>query len=286
MSKDFTLSLNQSIAIECQSAHAGIIYNHIQYWLRVNAKNPRCHIDGKVWMYESQQAISDFFGFMTRREIKYAFDKLIKKGFIQAGNFNKNKFDRTSWYTIIDDDFQKVLSNMRFCKMDEAELSNGMDKIVQSYKEEIRIEDIEKELLQAAPVVVISSPLSTLKLSSSLKKRLTETYSAETLKLWVDRRLKWKSNPNDQSAILTIEKRRDNWTDFETKEQLEKKNTDYLKTLSSLDGKMMKNYHIVTGTDYIEFTGGANFCRVFKTTEVDFMEKVSDLLTTLDHFEL
>lgn len=92
------------VGIACElGIHAAIIFNHILYWLRINASKKNCElIDGKVWMYEKQQDMADFLGYLTIDEIKKAVGILVKSGLLITDNYNKNKFDKTNWYTTAD----------------------------------------------------------------------------------------------------------------------------------------------------------------------------------------
>jgi hypothetical protein len=111
---------------------AAIIFNHIVYWLRINIKNPNCQINGKIWMYETMQEIADFFGHLKIDDVKRAISKLLDSGLLIKDNFNKNKFDRTSWYTVFD---QAILSNKPFNQknsFDSANMHNGKSASAQS----------------------------------------------------------------------------------------------------------------------------------------------------------
>jgi hypothetical protein len=82
--------------------NSAIVFNHIVYWLRVNASKNSNQIDGKTWMYETQEDIAKCLTYLTIDEIKKTMVKLLKSGLLIKGNFNKNPFDRTNWYTVSD----------------------------------------------------------------------------------------------------------------------------------------------------------------------------------------
>lgn len=85
--------------------NAAVVFNHILYWLRINArkKDAEKH-DGKYWMYETQKQMADFFEYLSEDDVCRAIKKLLDEGLIIKGNFNKTPFDKTSWYTIEDQD--------------------------------------------------------------------------------------------------------------------------------------------------------------------------------------
>lgn len=85
-----------------------IVLQQVHYWLENNKKNNRNFIDGKYWTYNS---ISDwhkeYFAFWSERTVERIFNFLEKKGILVISNYNKDKRDRTKWYTI---DYEKLKS--------------------------------------------------------------------------------------------------------------------------------------------------------------------------------
>jgi hypothetical protein len=101
--------------------HCAVIYNHIIYWLRINAAKGQGIVEGKVWMYESQQQIADFLEYISLDEIKKAIPKLIEAGYLVKGNHNKNPFNKTAWYTIENQDLiQKNITKVPIRTLDSA----------------------------------------------------------------------------------------------------------------------------------------------------------------------
>lgn len=91
--------------------HAAIVFTHITYWLGINASKKNAEmIDGKYWMYETQQQIADSLGYLTLDEVKKAIIKLLEEGFLIKANYNKNPFDKTNWYTVFD---QRIILNKK-----------------------------------------------------------------------------------------------------------------------------------------------------------------------------
>jgi predicted transcriptional regulator len=98
----FNLSLDQGIA-EKLGVDAALVFNHIIYWLKINASKPDSEkIEDKYWMYETQQQMADFFGFYSEDQISKAVKKLVDHGLIIKKCLSKNPFDRKSWYTVYD----------------------------------------------------------------------------------------------------------------------------------------------------------------------------------------
>ena len=78
------------------------ILGFVAYWVKNNRDNNRNFYDGRYWTYNSAQALTEQFPYWTRRQISGLLEKLEKLGAIVKGNYNKNKFDRSSWYALTD----------------------------------------------------------------------------------------------------------------------------------------------------------------------------------------
>lgn len=77
-----------------------IIVQQLNYWLQINKKAGRNLVEGKHWSYNTIKDWHDQLPFLSEKTIKRAIDNLKDKGILVTGNFNKEKFDRTLWYTI------------------------------------------------------------------------------------------------------------------------------------------------------------------------------------------
>lgn len=88
--------------------NSAIVFNHIVYWLKVNASKGTNIHDGKIWMYETQKEIADFLEYLTFEEVKKSIVKLLDSGILIKGNYNKNPFDKTAWYTVADQRILKI----------------------------------------------------------------------------------------------------------------------------------------------------------------------------------
>lgn len=79
-----------------------ILIENIAHWIKKNYANKKHIHEGKVWSYNSVEAFKDQFPYMSAKQIRYALNKLEDAEVIKSGNYNKAKYDRTKWYTIID----------------------------------------------------------------------------------------------------------------------------------------------------------------------------------------
>lgn len=77
-----------------------ILFCNIAFWVTKNEENDINYFDGKYWMYNSAENFAESLPFFTPSKIYSYLNKLIAAGYIMRGNYNKVKYDRTSWYTL------------------------------------------------------------------------------------------------------------------------------------------------------------------------------------------
>jgi hypothetical protein len=80
-----------------------IILNNMIHWLKYKQANKLDYHDGHYWVYNSIAAYHQLLPYLSEKQIRHALDKLENEGVIKTANYNKLPFDRTKWYTIIDE---------------------------------------------------------------------------------------------------------------------------------------------------------------------------------------
>jgi hypothetical protein len=121
-STGLTLSFNVGIANRC-GVNAAIVYNHILFWLTVNFSKQAGFVEGKTWMYESQEDMANYFKFMSEKEVRNAIKVLLDEKLIEKSHFHDDKWKKTNWYTVTDQSligFQKVYSKRPQGRIDTA----------------------------------------------------------------------------------------------------------------------------------------------------------------------
>lgn len=101
-----------------------IILNNLIFWIKKNKANNVNFYDGYYWTYNSAKAFKELFPFWTERQIRYILKSLEDKNIIKTGNYNKVKYDKTCWYTIIDE------SLLQICNMGVTKVSQESDENV------------------------------------------------------------------------------------------------------------------------------------------------------------
>lgn len=119
-------SFDKDIAVQFGIAEA-IILNHMQFWIEKNEANGKNFYDGSYWTYNSTKAYAEIFPYFSQRQIQNALKHLRDEGILKTGNYNDVAYDRTLWYAFT----EKGISIMQKCKMDYADLSNGLCKNVE-----------------------------------------------------------------------------------------------------------------------------------------------------------
>lgn len=100
-----------------------IILNNLQHWIEKNRANGKNFHDGHYWTYNSAKAFSELFPYASQKQIRKALQNLIAEGIIQTGNYNKNPYDRTLWYSFT----EKGDSIFQMVKIDVPKRENGND---------------------------------------------------------------------------------------------------------------------------------------------------------------
>ena len=89
------------IAAEYGIPEAVILYN-LSFWVLKNQANKQNYYNGRYWTYNSANAFSDLFPFLSTRTIQRVIKHLIDEGLIIAGNFSDDPRNRTNYYTLTD----------------------------------------------------------------------------------------------------------------------------------------------------------------------------------------
>ena len=90
-----------------------ILLHNIIHWITVNKTNKINFHDNKTWTFNSLNAYDIQYVYLSIKQIRRALDSLKEQNIIITGNYNKLKFDKTSWYALVDEKLfiaQKVLS--------------------------------------------------------------------------------------------------------------------------------------------------------------------------------
>lgn len=111
-------SFNENVAAQYGIAEA-VLIDHFQYWIKLNKRNERHDHEGRTWTYATAKSLSEWFPYLSEKQIWLAINKLVDGGVIIKGNFNRTKYDRTTWYAFTLESFWiKPEGDFHFPKME------------------------------------------------------------------------------------------------------------------------------------------------------------------------
>lgn len=135
-----------------------IILYHLKFWLIKNKANGNNFINGRYWTYNSCSAFAKIFPFWNEQKIGRILRDLETKGVIISSNFNKNKMDKSKWYSVVDEGFMEDIeesSNSSDCSEinnDCSDLNNGVLKneqcIINTYNKPYIKTSYKKEIIK------------------------------------------------------------------------------------------------------------------------------------------
>lgn len=104
-----------------------IFVHRLYWWVRDNAANGRNYRDGHYWTYDSLNALTKIFPCWSRRQLQGIIARCKEKGLILTAEYNEDRRDRTTWYTIT----EAVIVAYEPWKIGVPESCNAMHETVQ-----------------------------------------------------------------------------------------------------------------------------------------------------------
>lgn len=80
-----------------------ILLQNFYFWINHNIQKKINEKDGKIWTFTSINNLLEKYPFLTTGKIRSALESLLKIGILIKGNYNKNPYNKTSWYAFKDD---------------------------------------------------------------------------------------------------------------------------------------------------------------------------------------
>ncbi len=159
---------------------AAIVLQQVHYWVEVNRKKNSNFHEGYYWTYNTIKDWNKCFPFYGERTIQRIFKKLKDLGLLKVGNFNKAKFDKTSWYTIDYDVLYELVEEKQDMKspsrqndvIEETESVDEGDKVAESIRqngvkehdkvaESMRQNGVKEHDKMAEPIPEINTEITT-----------------------------------------------------------------------------------------------------------------------------
>ena len=81
---------------------AAVVFELISFWISRNRASGKNFKEGRTWTFITQADIAEQFCYLSTKQVRTALSKLIDAGYITSGEHNRNKWDRTRWYSLAD----------------------------------------------------------------------------------------------------------------------------------------------------------------------------------------
>ena len=82
-----------------------VILFHFLFWIKKNRENENHFHDGRYWTYSSINTLNkSYFPFWSEGQINRGIKSLINQNLILTGNYNRFKYDKTTWYALENED--------------------------------------------------------------------------------------------------------------------------------------------------------------------------------------
>lgn len=107
--------------------HEAIMIKNFQFWITKNKANGSHQYDERTWTYNSVKAFEELFPYFKPSQIRRCLESLLEQGVLLKGEYNKNPYDRTSWFAFNDE------STFLIQQIDLSNLTNGDAKFANSH---------------------------------------------------------------------------------------------------------------------------------------------------------
>ena len=81
-------------------ANCAIIYHQLRSWIEYNEVKRQNFYDGRYWTFNSVREWCELLPYFSEKQIWGALERLEKAGLVVTGNYNKQAYDRTKWYSV------------------------------------------------------------------------------------------------------------------------------------------------------------------------------------------
>ena len=93
---------------ESYGVNEAIVLHHIMYHVWRNAQEGRHRIKNRTWMYASAENFRVRFPHWSGEKIRRILNSLVRQGAVKSDRFNKKSYDRTKWYCLDIEDWQRM----------------------------------------------------------------------------------------------------------------------------------------------------------------------------------
>lgn len=123
------VSLNHTFNVDLASEYGieeAIMIHHFQFWILANKRAGKNLYEERTWTYQTLDEIAAHFPYWDRSKVFEIIERLCTgksrrskktdldfEPVLLKGNFNKTKFDKTTWYAFVNEKMFAVLANAK-----------------------------------------------------------------------------------------------------------------------------------------------------------------------------
>ena len=101
------------IAAALNSDRQAYFIQQVKYWMNKNRDKGRNYHDGHQWMFNTLEDWRAEFPWLSLMTIRRIVDTLKTKEILITGNYNKKKYDKTTWYSINERKLDEVIERYK-----------------------------------------------------------------------------------------------------------------------------------------------------------------------------
>ena len=159
------ININVCAAVK-YGLEAAILLQNFFFWINHNIQKKINEKDGKFWTFTSINKLLEKYPFLSTGKIRSALETLVEIGILIKGNYNKNLYNKTTWYAFKDDTIFNEIRSL----FDEEKESN------ETKKKEIFNETLNnKEIPLPQESNIISSEKENVKSPDNSLKEIIQT---------------------------------------------------------------------------------------------------------------
>ena len=79
---------------------AAILLHNVRYWLDYARAHDEMKQDGYYWMFMTASKMQIIMPFWSENKIQKMLKRLVEKGTLITGEYNKSSWNRTKWYSM------------------------------------------------------------------------------------------------------------------------------------------------------------------------------------------
>lgn len=101
-----------------------ILLHYFFFWIAKNAANNENFQDGLFWTFNTREAYSKFFEYMSESKIYRSVSHLVDEGLLVKGDYNKDRWKRPTWYALTSKGIDYLSKNGYDMKVFDDDLQN------------------------------------------------------------------------------------------------------------------------------------------------------------------